>query len=136
MRGPQSVRSRCPEAIMRTKIFGLLVSALAASTSCSDSASTPEGARGPRPASAPLALAEIPIEGLPRLGRDGERPLVTMVAFVDYECPYCAKSDATIAALRETYGSDLGVVVANKPLPMHEHAREAALAALAAAEQG
>jgi protein-disulfide isomerase len=76
----------------------------------------------------------VPVEGLPILGqRDA---LVTIVELTDYECPYCARAEHTIHTLREKYGADLRVAVASHPLPMHAHARDAALAALAADEQG
>ena len=88
----------------------------------------------PPPTMPAAAGVRIPIDGLPILGSD--RALVTMVAFTDYQCPYCARAEQRVAALREAYGDDLRVAVAQHPLPMHDHARRAALAALAAAEQG
>ncbi len=56
--------------------------------------------------------------------------LVTIVEFTDYDCPFCAKAERTMRALREKYGRDLRVAVAAHPLPMHPHARDAALVAL------
>ena len=76
----------------------------------------------------------MPIDGLPAFG--SPRALVTIVAFTDYECPYCAKADKTIATLRSELGDDVRVVLATRPLAMHEHAAPAARALLAAAEQG
>lgn len=76
----------------------------------------------------------VPIDGLPAFGRASA--LVTLVAFTDYECPYCAKADKTIAVLRKELGDDLRVVVASKPLPIHDHAPNAARAFLAADAQG
>jgi protein-disulfide isomerase len=61
---------------------------------------------------------------------------VTIVLFTDYQCPYCARLSDTLSKLRDEYGSRLRVVVRNLPLPMHDNARPAARAALAAAEQG
>lgn len=61
---------------------------------------------------------------------------VTIVLFTDYQCAYCARLSGTLSKLREEYGSRLRVVVRNLPLPMHDNARPAARAALAAAEQG
>ena len=82
----------------------------------------PEGA-------ASAARFAVPVDGLPTMGaRDA---LVTLVEFTDYDCVYCARAEHTVNALREKYGKDLRVVVAEHPLPMHTHAREAALAALA-----
>ncbi len=85
------------------------------------------------PSDVPSAV-RVPIDGLPVLG--SARALVTIVAFTDYECPYCAKADKTIATLREGLGDDVRVVLAMRPLAMHERAAPAARALLAAAEQG
>lgn len=92
----------------------------------------PAAAHG-APSDVPSAV-RIPIEGLPAIGR--ANALVTIVAFTDYECPYCAKADKTLATLREELGDDLRIVLASRPLPMHERAAPAARAFLAAAEQG
>ena len=85
------------------------------------------------PSDVPSAV-RVPIDGLPVFG--SARALVTIVAFTDYECPYCAKADKTIATLRSELGDDLRVVLATRPLAMHERAAPAARALLAAAEQG
>lgn len=99
----------------------------------------------PAPAPAPVAPAaparanadpavRVPIDGLASFGR--ANALVTLVAFTDYECPYCAKAEKTIAVLRSELGDDLRVVVASRPLPIHDHAPSAAKAFLAADAQG
>ena len=80
------------------------------------------------------SAVRVPIDGLPVIG--DARALVTIVAFTDYECPYCAKAEKTMLTLRAELGEDVRVVVAARPLPMHEHAGAAARAFLAAAEQG
>ena len=80
------------------------------------------------------AAVRVPIEGMPVFG--SASALVTVVAFTDYECPYCAKADRTILTLRAELGDDVRVALATRPLPMHEHAAAAARAVLAAAEQG
>lgn len=61
---------------------------------------------------------------------------VELVAFTDYQCPFCARAEATVDALAERYGAALRIVVKHQPLPMHEHARTAAEAAEAARLQG
>jgi len=76
----------------------------------------------------------VPIDGAP--ARGDAAALVTLVAFSDYQCPFCRRGDETVEALRATYGSKLRVVMRQKPLPFHDRARPAALAALAADEQG
>jgi protein-disulfide isomerase len=101
--------------------------------------SAPAGA----PAAAPIAptrtsdappAIKVPIDGFASFG--AECALVTMVVFNDYECPYCARLEKTLAVLRADYGAKLRVVVVPRPLPVHEHARASALAFLAAAELG
>lgn len=94
----------------------------------------PAATAPPARANTATAAMRVPIDGLPLVGND--RALVTIVEFTDYQCAYCARSQETISALRDTYKDDLRVAVAAHPLPMHDRARPAALAALAAAEQG
>ena len=76
----------------------------------------------------------VPVTGLPAFGNAGA--LVTIVAFTDYECPYCLKADKRIETLRAEYGDRLRLVIGSHPLPMHDHAAPAARAFLAAVEQG
>ena len=76
----------------------------------------------------------VPLEGAP--ARGDARAKVTLVAFTDYECPFCKRADATVEQLRKSYGAKLRVVERHFPLPFHAHARAAAVAAAAADEQG
>ncbi|HEY8077640.1 MAG TPA: thioredoxin domain-containing protein [Labilithrix sp.] len=87
-----------------------------------------------KPSSDAPGAIRVPIDGLPAFG--SARALVTVVAFTDYDCPYCAKADQTMTALRAQYGDDLRLVVASRPLAMHERAAPAARAFLAAAQMG
>lgn len=61
---------------------------------------------------------------------------VTMLVFCDFECPYCKKAQKTLGELERRYGDDLRIVFKQLPLPLHEHARDYAKAALAAHAQG
>ncbi|MCA9564391.1 MAG: thioredoxin domain-containing protein, partial [Myxococcales bacterium] len=76
----------------------------------------------------------VPIGDSPTIG--GDEPLVTIVEFSDFHCPYCGRGTDTVHQLLETYGDDIRVVFKNNPLPMHPNAPLAARAALAAGEQG
>jgi len=69
----------------------------------------PLAAGAPKPASDGPAAIRVPIDGLPAFGN--ARALVTVVAFTDYECPFCKKAEATLARLSATYGRDLRIVV-------------------------
>jgi protein-disulfide isomerase len=110
----------------------ILLALLAAG--CSNAAS--EVAPAPRAEVAPASVEpryRIPVDHLPSIGN--EDALVTVVVFTDYECPYCAKTEAALADLKRRLGDELRIVVAHTPLSFHERARPAALAALAAAAQ-
>lgn len=61
---------------------------------------------------------------------------ITIVEISDFQCPYCKKSQATVKAVEEKYGSKVRWVFVNLPLEMHKMARPAALAVMAADKQG
>jgi protein-disulfide isomerase len=68
--------------------------------------------------------------------RGPARAEVTIVVFSDYQCPFCKRSEATIRAIQDEYQGRVRYAFRNNPLPMHDNARPAAKAAMAAAEQG
>lgn len=61
---------------------------------------------------------------------------VTLVLFSDFQCPFCAKVEPTLAQLEEEAKGDLRIVWKHRPLPIHPQAQSAAAAAEAAREQG
>ena len=61
---------------------------------------------------------------------------VTLEEYGDFQCPPCGMFAAFLGQLEKEYDSRLRVVFRNFPLKVHEHAREAALAAEAAGVQG
>jgi protein-disulfide isomerase len=61
---------------------------------------------------------------------------VTLEEYGDFQCPPCGMFAAFLGQLEKEYESRLRVVFRNFPLTMHQHAREAALAAEAAGLQG
>src|SRR6476660_1696583 len=61
---------------------------------------------------------------------------VTLEEYGDFQCPPCGMFSAFLGQLEKEYDSRLRVVFRNFPLKMHDHAREAALAAEAAGLQG
>jgi protein-disulfide isomerase len=63
----------------------------------------------------------------PSQGPEGA-PVVIQV-YSDFQCPYCARVEPTLAALREHYGDRLRVVWRDYPLPSHSEALPAAEAA-------
>jgi protein-disulfide isomerase len=61
---------------------------------------------------------------------------VTLEEFGDFECPPCGNLAEPINQLERDYRGRLCVIFRNFPLPNHQHAQEAALAAEAAGVQG
>jgi len=94
-------------------------------------------ANAPRPNNARQVdptVFKVPIDGSPVKGNADA--LVTLVEFSDYQCPFCSRADATVQQLQKDYGSKLRVVMKQNPLSFHPRAKPAALAAMAAGEQG
>ena len=61
---------------------------------------------------------------------------ITIVEFMDLECPFCARFHAPILEVLEAYPNDVNYIVKNFPLGFHPNAKPAAKVAFAAAEQG
>jgi len=62
---------------------------------------------------------------------------VTLVAFVDYQCPLCRDFDLALDDLERAHPTDVAVVYRHFPLwQLHRFARAAAIAAECAGEQG
>ena len=96
----------------------------------------------PKPAAAPERPAPPPatrqkielVDSTPKKG--GDNPLVTIVEFSDFECPFCSRVNPTLAQVMKEYGDKVQIRFRNQPLPFHKRAVPAAQAALAAHEQG
>jgi protein-disulfide isomerase len=61
---------------------------------------------------------------------------VTIVAFGDFECPFCTRGNAVVERVRARYGDKIRFVHKHSPLSFHSHAFIAARATLAAHAQG
>jgi protein-disulfide isomerase len=71
----------------------------------------------------------------PTLG-EANAPL-TIIMFIDFECPFCQDDYETMNALRATYGEAARFVFKHFPVEqIHPHARAAAIAASCANEEG
>ncbi|HEY5089618.1 MAG TPA: thioredoxin domain-containing protein [Polyangia bacterium] len=76
-----------------------------------------------------VAIGDAPVRG-------GKQPKVTIVEFSDFQCPYCSRASTTVAQVLKDYGNDVEVAYRHNPLPFHNNAMPAALAAEAARAQG
>ncbi len=82
----------------------------------------------------PPPVANIDIGGAPVKGP--KNAPVTIVAFSDFQCPFCSRVVPTLHELEKQYEGKIKVAFKNQPLPFHQNARIAANAGLAANEQG
>ncbi|WP_375765640.1 thioredoxin domain-containing protein [Archangium gephyra] len=110
--------------------------ATTASAATNKPAAAAAAANAPRPNARQVdpTVFKVPIDGSPVKG--SADALVTLVEFSDYQCPFCSRADATVKQLQQDYGSKLRVVMKQNPLSFHPRAKPAALAAMAAGEQG
>lgn len=61
---------------------------------------------------------------------------IVITEFVDFECPFCKRFAPTIDSIVREHPHDVAVVFHHLPLPMHENAIPAAIAAECAERQG
>jgi protein-disulfide isomerase len=71
---------------------------------------------------------KIPVGKSPVRGSPGAR--VTIVEYADLQCPFCARVEPVLKAIRDKYGDKVRLVWKNEPLPFHVAAEPAAQAAL------
>jgi protein-disulfide isomerase len=119
---------------MNRQTIRILV-ALIAAAACD----TRPGEPPPKPAKVaaparPSELFQVPLGDSPVRG--GAAPKVTVVVFSEFQCPFCGRVTGTLDQLRRSYGDELRFVFKHRPLPFHDRATPAALAAEAAREQG
>ena len=77
---------------------------------------------------------KINLGNSPRKGKQ-DAP-VTLVVFTDFECLHCSTWAETLDTVLKTFPKDVRIVFKNFPLSYHKHSEIAAMAALAAGEQG
>jgi len=68
--------------------------------------------------------------------KGAKAPLVTIVEYSDFECPFCGKLSTTLNTLVDEHKDDVRLVFRHYPLPKHANAEPAAKASLAAQQQG
>jgi protein-disulfide isomerase len=129
--------------------FLLLAAACVASFACSaakpvgsqtplDTTNTGSGAEvatsasPPHPSARPeQALAKVPVTAADPQWGSVDAP-VTIVELSDFQCPFCARVQPTLEALKKKYGpTQLRLVFKHSPLPFHQDARPAAEVAAA-----
>jgi protein-disulfide isomerase len=104
----------------------LMAATIAAAPTAPAAAAAPAG-----PAAGPVKidLGSSPVKG-------SSTAKVTVVAFSDFQCPFCSRAVPTMKQIEDTYKNKVRIAFKNLPLPFHDHAQMAAEASLAAHEQG
>ena len=90
-----------------------------------------KGAQGPDTST----VYKIPV-GENSYATGGDEPLVTILEFSEFQCPFCARVLPTMDKIKKEYGDKVRIVFKHNPLPFHKDAPLASKAALAAGEQG
>lgn len=127
-------------ALLVGAVLGFVVGKVVSGTSPSTDAPaavvagkpTPVRPGGPGNDAAPV---KVPLDGKNPV-KGSPSALVTIVEFSDYQCPFCARAEGTMKQIASTYGDKVRFVMKQNPLGFHDRAKPAALAALAAGEQG
>jgi protein-disulfide isomerase len=90
------------------------------------------------PPASPVAAEPGPVPVFADDPQTGSRDArVTIVEFSDLQCPFCARADATMAQVAESYdGNTVRIAWKHYPLSFHEHARPLAEAAQGVYEAG
>jgi predicted DsbA family dithiol-disulfide isomerase len=82
---------------------------------------------------APTFVLELDDGGSPVQG--SMKPLVTIVEFSDFECPFCIAVQPALKQVMQTYEKDVRLVFKHLPLEGHRNSLPAARAAYCAADQ-
>jgi protein-disulfide isomerase len=79
-------------------------------------------------------VQELPVNNSAVKG--AENAPVTITVFDDFECPYCARLVPTLEQVMAAYPQQVRLVYKHFPLSMHKFANAAAIASIAARNQG
>jgi protein-disulfide isomerase len=99
-----------------------------------------KSAAAPAPRAAPAGRPDpnrrysVVTEGSPAVGPDDAA--VSVVAFSDFQCPFCSRAVPTLEKVEEEYGDKVRIVFKHLPLSIHPKAPAAHAAAEAAHKQG
>jgi protein-disulfide isomerase len=91
-------------------------------------------ARPQPPQEDPNKVYKIDVGPSPIFGK-AEAP-IAIVEYSDFQCPYCARVTPLLKELHKKYPDKVKLVFKHFPLSFHQAARPAAIASLAAHEQG
>jgi protein-disulfide isomerase len=76
-----------------------------------------------------ISLKDVPVKG-------AEDAKVTIVEYSDFQCPFCKRGNDIIPQILKEYDGKVKIAYKQLPLPIHNWARDAAIASVCAAKQG
>jgi len=76
-----------------------------------------------------ISLEDVPVRGK-------ETANVTVVEYSDFQCPFCQRGSQMLPPILQEYDGKIKLMYKQLPLPMHNWAKDAAIASLCAREQG
>ena len=79
-------------------------------------------------------MGKISLDGVPVKG--DEKAKVTIVEYSDFQCPFCKRGSELLPTLLEEYNGKVKIVFKQLPLPIHNWAKDAAIASVCASKQG
>ena len=79
-------------------------------------------------------MGKISLEGVPVKG--DEKAKVTIVEYSDFQCPFCKRGSELLPTLLEEYNGKVRIAFKQLPLPIHNWAKDAAIASVCASKQG
>ena len=77
---------------------------------------------------------KIDVSGSPFLGNP--KASIAIVEYSDFQCPYCSRATPALKEVQKKYGDKVKLVFKHFPLSFHKSAKPAAVASMAAHEQG
>jgi protein-disulfide isomerase len=79
-------------------------------------------------------MSKISLEDVPVKGK--ETANVTVVEYSDFQCPFCQRGSQMLPQILQEYDGKIKLMYKQLPLPIHNWAKDAAIASLCAREQG
>jgi protein-disulfide isomerase len=76
-----------------------------------------------------ISLKDVPVKGKKTAN-------VTVVEYSDFQCPFCKRGSQMLPQILQEYDGKIKLMYKQFPLPIHNWAKDAAIASLCAQEQG
>jgi protein-disulfide isomerase len=134
MAGIFEARSKSEKPRKVSRLIRWSACAMVGAVILSTAAGAPTGAPPPRARlTTPTSVYAIPVGSAPAKGP--KTALVTIVAYMDFQCPFCRKAIKNLLTIQKAQPKDVRLVFKHRPLRFHRQAHIAAQAAVEAHKQ-